>query len=436
MSHLYEARAYTEAPRAKCAWGIDRDWPGFSGEGAADVAIIGAGFTGLSAALTLAEAGVCVTVLEAQVPGWGASGRNGGFCCIGGTALPDAMLTKRFGTDGARAFLNTQLVAIDHVSALIERHALDVQRHSDGEVLLAHSARAAKTFADEARACEAQGLPAQVLSKADLDARGLGGPGFHAGLHLRKGFGLDAGAYVTGLAHAARAAGARIYGQSPVQSLDKSGDRWHLTTPAGTLTANRILVATNGYTQERLGPLRAPVLPIQSNVLVTRPLTQAELAAQGWTSDLMAYDARSLLHYFRLMSDGRFLFGMRGGIRATARAETRTNRRLLAHFHAMFPAWRHVDIPHTWSGLLAYSRDLMPHVTEIGGDPSALAAMAYHGNGVAMGTWSGHAAAHLMLGDDIRPAPMRTPLTPFPLAPLRRNILRLGYPLAAIRDAL
>lgn len=434
MTHLYERRAYTDAPRALCAWEIDRDWPTFSGEAETDVAVIGAGFTGLSAALTLAQAGVQVTVLDAQSPGWGASGRNGGFCCIGGTGLPDAMLERRLGADGARAFLDTQIAAIDLVETLIGRHALDVQRHSDGEVLLAHSPRAAKSFEAEVRACTAQGLPAQVLSKAELDARGLGGPGFHAGLHLRKGFGLDAGAYVTGLAHAARSATARIFGQSRVQSITKSGESWHLTTPNGVLRARRILVATNGYTPERLGPLRAPVLPIQSNVLVTRPLTAQEQAAQGWTSDLMAYDARTLLHYFRLMPDGRFLFGMRGGIRASAGAERRTTRRLMAHFHQMFPAWRHVEVPHTWSGLLAYSRDLLPHVAEIDADPTALAAMAYHGNGVAMGTWSGHAAARLFLGEDIRPAAMRAPLPRFPLAPLRRNALRLGYPLAALRD--
>jgi glycine/D-amino acid oxidase-like deaminating enzyme len=436
VTHLYEPRAYTDAPRADCAWQIDRDWPRLDGDEQSDVAVIGAGFTGLSAALTLAEAGVSVTVLEARSPGWGASGRNGGFCCIGGTALSEMMIEKRFGADGARAFLDTQRAAIDHVAALIDRHALDVRRHSDGEVILAHSSRAARSFEDEARACNAQGLTAQVLSKADLGARGLGGPSFHAGLHLRKGFGLDPGAYVTGLAHTARAAGARILGYSPVEHLEKSGGRWRLATPHGTLTARRFLVATNGYTPECLGPLRAPVLPVQSNVLVTRPLTRDEQEAQGWTSDLMAYDTRKLLHYFRLMPDGRFLFGMRGGIRADARTDARTTRRLLAHFHAMFPAWRHVDVPSTWSGLLAFSRDLLPHVAEIGGDPTALAAMAYHGNGVAMGTWSGHAAARLFLGEDIRPAPMRTPLARFPLAPLRRNILRLGYPLAALRDAL
>jgi glycine/D-amino acid oxidase-like deaminating enzyme len=150
----------------------------------------------------------------------------------------------------------------------------------------------------------------------------------------------------------------------------------------------------------------------------------------------MAYDTRTLLHYVRLMPDGRFLFGMRGGIRGTKRADTTTRARLIAHFRKMFPAWRHVETPHQWSGFVAFSRDLVPHVSEIDADPTALAAMAYHGNGVAMGTWSGHAAARLILGDDIRPKIMRRPLRPFPLAPLRRNILRATYPLAMLGDLL
>tara|TARA_R100000322_G_scaffold66272_2_gene41455 strand:+ start:17020 stop:18327 length:1308 start_codon:yes stop_codon:yes gene_type:complete len=435
VTHLYEPRAYSDAPREHCAWAIDRDWPVFAG-GETDVAVIGAGYTGLSAALTLAEAGVAVTVLDAQAPGWGASGRNGGFCCLGGAGLSGDMLERQFGAPAARALHDTQVAAIDHVDALIDRHGIDVQRHSDGEVRLAHTPRAARGFEAEAQQYRDHGIGARVLSKADLDARGLGGPGFHAGLHLRKGFGLDPGAYAIGLARAAHAAGAHIHAMSPVTTLTKSGHRWHLETPKGTLTAARLLVATNGYTPEALGPLKAPVLPVQSNVLVTRPLSPEEQAAQGWTSDLMAYDTRTLLHYFRRMPDGRFLFGMRGGIRASVAADRRTTRRLIAHFHAMFPAWRGVEIAQTWSGLAALSRDLLPHVSVVAGDPTALAAMAYHGNGVAMGTWSGHAAARLFLGDDIRPALMRSPLRRFPLAPLRRNILRLGYPLATLRDAL
>ncbi|MEC7762402.1 MAG: FAD-binding oxidoreductase [Pseudomonadota bacterium] len=435
MRHLYEPHAYTDAPRAHCAWDIGGDWPALPGDTDTEVAIIGAGFTGLSAALTLAQAGVSVTVLDAKSPGWGASGRNGGFCCIGGAKAPDAVLTRRFGAEATQAFARTQIAAIDHVDALIRQHGIDVARHSDGEVQLAHRPRHARGFSAEAEHYRALGVEAEVLSPGDLAQRGLTGPGFHGGLHVRKGFGLDAGRYVMGLARAAASAGARVHGHTPVTALSKQGATHRLTTPHGTLTAKTVIIATNGYTPEVLGPLRAPVLPVQSNVLVTRPLTPDERAAQGWTSDLMAYDTRTLLHYFRLMPDGRFLFGMRGGIRADARAEAATTRRLLTHFHAMFPAWRHVEVPHSWTGFVAFSRDLVPHVAPVAGDASLIAAMAYHGNGVAMGTWSGHAAARLILGDDIRPEVMRGPLGTFPLAPLRRNILRLSYPLASIGDS-
>lgn len=434
MTHLYEARAYEDAARADCAWRIDDDWPALDGAHRTDVAIIGAGVTGLNAALTLAQNGMSVTVLEAHVPGWGASGRNGGFCCIGGAKLSGAQLSRRFGDRAATDFAKTQLAAIDHVAQVIGTHGIEAHTHSAGEVQLAHRPRHQRAFAAEAEVLARLGVEADVLTKQDLGNQGLDGPGFYGALHVRAGFGLDPGAYVTGLARAAARAGARIHGHTPVTDVTPRPSGQRLDTPTGQITADRVIIATNGYTPERLGPLRAPVLPVQSSVLVTRPLTTQEQAAQNWRSDLMAYDTRNLLHYFRLMPDGRFLFGMRGGVRASAGAEARTLNRLTAHFHALFPAWRHVEIPHRWSGLLAFSRDLLPHVGEIPGTPGAIAAMAYHGNGVAMGSWSGHAAARLVLGDDIRPAVMRRPLKPFPLAPLRRNILRVTYPLAALAD--
>lgn len=435
MKRPYEDFAYTDGPRANCAWGMERDWPRVSGDMDVDIAIIGAGYTGLNAALTLAQAGHSPVVLEAQAPGWGASGRNGGFCCLGGSAIDDKAMVRHYGAAGCEDFRRLEIAAIDHVSTLLDRHGIDAQRHSMGELYLAHSPKRLAGFGTLAEGHRARGLQAQVWDKATLEAQGLSSPAFHGGLHVAKGFALDPGAYAMGLAKVAKEAGAKIYGQSPVTQIAKVADKHHLTTPDGVVRASRILLATNGYSADDLPPwLRGRFLPAQSAVMMTRKMSRAELEAQGWTSDLMAYDSRALLHYFRLLPDGRFLFGMRGGIGASPRIEARARARLIRDFRAHFPAWAHVDVPHSWSGMVNLMAGLVPYIGPMDGDGSALMAMGYHGNGVAMGSLAGHMAAQLLMGEDLRPTVMCKTPARFPVPAIRRMGLRLSFPLMKVAD--
>ncbi|GGD45451.1 NAD(P)/FAD-dependent oxidoreductase [Sinisalibacter lacisalsi] len=440
MTRLWEPHAYSDAPRADCAWALEQDWPALDGDAETDVAVIGGGYTGLSAALHLAKEGTAVTVLEANAPGWGASGRNGGFCCLGGAKAPDAMLARRFGRDEADLWFEAQKRAIALVADLLTEHRIEAHTHSDGEVVLAHRPRVYQSFGAEAAWLEARGVGADVLPPDALAERGLAAQGIHGGLHVKIGFGLDPGAYAAGLARAARAAGADIRARSPVTAIrpEKGGHR--LVTPGGTLRARRLLIATNGYSSEDLPPwLAGRTLPLQSSVIVTRPLSAAERAAQGWTSDLMAYDSRELLHYFRLMPDGRFLFGMRGGYRATPAAEARIARKIRADFAAMFPAWEGVEIAHEWSGLVNLSRGLTPFVGPVPRMDNAWIAMAYHGNGVAMASYSGALVASLIRGQaptQPYPSVMQAPLGRFPLGRRRRALFTAATPLLWLRDRL
>ena len=220
--------------------------------------------------------------------------------------------------------------------------------------------------------------------------------------------------------------------------LRRDGARWRLTTPLGTVTADRVILATNGYSSEDLPPwLRARTLPVQSSVIVTRPLTQAEQQAAGWWSSQMAYDTRFLLHYFRLMPDGRFLFGMRGGLRATPRAQGRVMRRIRADFERMFPAWSQVEITHHWSGLVCLMRNLVPFVGAVPGHAGLFAALGFHGNGVAMGSYLGARLADAVLGRSPRgpvPAFIAAPPKRFPFGTSRRALLAPAYTAAALLD--
>ena len=431
MTRLYEAAAY--GPQGACFWAdtvAPAPWSRLDQDLTVDVAVIGGGFVGLNAALHLAHHGLSVAVLEAEHAAWGASGRNGGFCCLGGAKVSTATLTKRHGPDAGQVWANTERAAVEHVAALIDEHGWDVDRHSQGETLLAHTPRAfAALHKEAAQTGQTYGAAPQLLTRQDLTDQGLGGP-WHGGMTLPVGFALNPRKYHLNLAQATQQAGAHLFQDSPVTTLRQDAKRWHLTTPKGRVTANQVILATNGYSHEDLPPwLRARTLPALSNVIVTRPLSQSEQQAAGWWSAQMAYDTRFLLHYFRLMPDGRFLFGMRGGLSAAPGASARLSRRIRANFARLFPAWDKVEITHEWSGLVCLMRNLVPFVGPVPGHDGLFAGMGFHGNGVAMGSYAGRLVADHVLGRSDSPAPawLSQPPPRFPLGRYRRMLLGPVY---------
>lgn len=205
----------------------------------------------------------------------------------------------------------------------------------------------------------------------------------------------------------------------------------HLYTEHHEVRATRVLIATNGYTPEDLSPLhRGRVLPALSNILVTRPLTPAEMETQGWTNHTMAYDSRDLLHYFRLLPDNRFLFGGRGGTDASDAAAPLYQKQLAREFHKLFPAWAHVEVTHFWRGNVCLSFDRVPYIGSLDDQKTVWTALAYHGNGVAMGSWSGRTVARMMQDktapDEVSPVITRR-LAKFPLPMFRPLYLKAAY---------
>ena len=429
MKRIFSEFAYSDGPRLGCWWdgtaGIPAN-PTLQGEVSCDVVIVGAGYTGLSAAYHLASAGASVVVVDANAVGWGASGRNGGFCCLGGAKASDAALDRRFGRSGRLEWRQTELAAVALVDSLLTDLDLDVDRHSSGETCLAHRARHAKGMDTLVRRVkENYGLSADVLTRDQLTSAGMRGP-FHGAMTIPVGFALNPRKYAAGLYAGARAAGAQFYDHSAVVNVHKRG----VSTESGAVVADRVILATNGYSSEDIPvSMAGRYMPAQSTVIVTRPLAQRELQAQGWTTDQMAYDSRHLLHYFRLMPDRRFLFGMRGGLHSSTRAEARARAGVLRDFRRMFPAWARVDVPYAWSGMVCLARRLVPFAGALRGNPDVLAGFAYHGNGVAMGTYTGKILAELALGHvpDLYPEVMQRPPRQFPMGARRRLVIPPMY---------
>lgn len=437
MRRIFPQFAYGPGPRDGCWWdetaqlAVHRP---LTTEMQVDVAIIGGGFTGLSAALHLARSGASVALVEAEQIGWGASGRNGGFCCLGGAMRSDPSIDRQFGQIARLEWRKAERDAVARVAALIDALELNVDRHSRGETCLAHRALDARVFDAQARSVsENYGVEATVHSRTDLAGQGLGGPFFGA-LTVPIGFGLNPRKLLAGLVDACVAAGVQLFEHSAATDVRPGA----VTTAHGKITAERVLITTNGYSSEDIPTwLAARYMPAQSTVIVTRPMSQAELQRQGWLSDQMAYDTRHLLHYFRLMPDRRFLFGMRGGLLAGPAAERRARDAVVRRFRCMFPAWADVDVTHAWSGLVCLGRDLLPMVGPLPNAPDVGVALAYHGNGVAMGVHCGALLAEWALHDrtDHIPAVARPADRSFPLGRFRRAVMPAVYAAFKAADA-
>ncbi len=441
MRRIYPAFAYSDAPRAGCWWDETCTIPdraALTGDIDCDVAIVGGGFTGISAALHLAEAGVSVAVLENRYVGWGASGRNGGFCCLGGGMLDNAALEKAFGLQGRVEWRQTEMAAIRLVEGLLERFGIDVDRHSDGETQFAHRPRDFDQMRkDVAYYADSYGVEARLTGPSELEGAGMNA-GFHGALTVPIGFGLNPRKYITGLAQAAEDAGAQIFHDTGVSSIAKQGNRYTLGTAQGRVRAEKVIIATNGYSAEDLPDwLAGRYMPTQSSVIVTRPMSQSELGAQGWTSGQASYDTRHLLHYFRLMPDNRMLFGVRGGLMANEGSEARALARARSDFDAMFPEWKDIETPHGWSGMVCIARNRMPFVGEVPQMPGMFASLCYHGNGVAMASYCGALLGDLVRGkkpERIYPKAVQRPLAKFELGRFRRAIMPFAYAGFALSD--
>jgi len=441
MKRLYEPAAYEvdvgswwEATQKAPVWpGLDRDI-------ITHTVIIGAGYTGLACALELDERFDTqdVVLLDARQPGWGASGRNGGFCCMGGSKLSYQAHINRFGEAETLNYFNEQIASVESVRENLHRYEIDADIHSDGETCLAHTIIEAEKLMQEKTNLKSRlGIDTEFLHKADLAASGLNSPQFHGALTNPVGFAINPMKYVSGLANQVEARGISAFGNTPAFDIEQIGTRWRVATPGGIVTAKNLVIATNGYSSEDLPPwLAGRLLPTLTNIIVTRPLTAAELAAQGWTSHQMCYDTRNALHYFHLLPKAeheegpRMLFGMRSGTSSTKGSMDAMRQRIRLDFNRMFPAWQSVETPFFWSGLVCLTRDLTSFTGPFPGMNNAYASLAYHGNGVAMASHCGRLLAGMIAGEigpeDI-PAAMRQPPRKFPFPSLRRTYLAAAY---------
>jgi glycine/D-amino acid oxidase-like deaminating enzyme len=381
----------------------------------ADVAIIGAGFTGLSAALSLAKRGAKVVVLESETIGWGASSRNGGMV-LTGLKLGVNKLIARYGRELTQRMYAASLETIDAVERIIkeENIACDFVRTGHLEVACKQA-----HFDDYARQVEVIAREfnhqLRVVTRDQLSSE-IGSGIYYGGMVDEVSAGLNPTRYVAGLAAAAMRGGTQICERTRLRNIERESrvgaPGFKLNSSRGAMWARNVLIGTSGYTGSATPALWKKVIPIGSFIITTQVLSKT-LARELSPRNRQIYDSKNYLYYYRLTPDNRMLFGGRAAFFPETGQTVRKSAEILRRgMIEVFPQLQGTSVEYVWGGTLDFCFDIMPHAGKVDG---AYFALGYAGHGVAMATYQGQKMAEwISEGETDNPFAE----IPFPGAPL------------------
>ncbi len=404
--------------------------PPLGSDARARIVVVGGGYTGLSAALQLAERGVDVMLLEAREPGWGAAGRNGGQVNAGLKHEPWTVLTDLGAVAGAR-LLTLAGEAPGHLFGLIDRLGIACEAERGGTLRAACSDSQAASLGRSLEAWRSLGVAITALDASAM-RRATGSDRYTAGGLDPRGGAVNPLGLARGLAAAAVRAGARLHGLSPALRIAPAGEGWSIATPGGSVRADTVLLATDGYTDDLWPGLRRSIVPIYSAIVATAPLP-APLAASIVPTRAVVYEMGAITAYYRRDAAGRLLMGGRGVQReAPSFADY---HHLVRYAERLWPGLARAEWTHWWNGQFALTPDFYPHFHSPA--PNVYAALGYSGRGVALGVALGRELASVATGVPLAElAVPATPIRPIPLHRFWRAGVAARIALGRLRDAL
>ncbi|MBP2231223.1 glycine/D-amino acid oxidase-like deaminating enzyme [Azospirillum agricola] len=384
----------------------------------ADLLVIGGGFTGLSAALHAAEAGRRVVVLEASELGRGASGRNNGQVIPTLTRPDPDDMVARFGGEAGERFVALVRDSAADLFDLIRRLGIDCAAEQTGWVQPVHSPGRIRIAERRVEQWGRRGAPVELLDRAAVSTL-LGTDAYFGGWINRSGGHINPLALVRGLAARAVAAGAAIHVNSPALSVERQNDCWVARTPQGAVTADRLILGTNGYAAAVFPEIRTEVVPVLSWQMATAPLDESVRRAILPGRQAMS-DTHGDLRFMRHTADGRLVSG--GALLIPVNGPDRLRHIVGERLAGMFPALRGVAFDHVWNGRIAMTTDYFPRVHRLG--PNGFAWAGCNGRGVALSVALGREMARAALGRD--PAELALPFTPPTPLPFNELLQRVG----------
>jgi glycine/D-amino acid oxidase-like deaminating enzyme len=377
----------------------------------ADVAIVGAGYTGLSAARILAKRGVKTAVLETEMAGWGASSRNGGMTLTGLKPSMQKVIAK-YGRELSVELFRYSLESIDTVERVVQEENIRCAFRRTGHLVVANKARHFSAMTAQAELLRKEfHHDIHIVERADIQSE-IGSGLYHGGLVDEASGGLNPAQFVSGLAIAAQKAGAWICTRARVERIRRTGAKFLIHTQRGSLNADSVLIATSGYTGKVTRNLQRRIIPIGSFIIATEKMSD-DLARELSPRNRMIFDSRRFLNYFRVY-ENRLIFGGRAAF------FPENENTILKSVHILrqdmlkvFPQLENVKVEYAWGGTLDFAFDMMPHAGQMDGLHYAL---GYAGHGVAMATHLGIKLAEAMLNDSVSNIPFSK--YSFPHAPM------------------
>jgi len=363
-----------------------------------EIAIIGGGYTGLLCAINLIENyNLDVILLEAGKVGWGASSRNGGFCSFPPIKTSFKRLQKIYGKEETKKFFQNAVEGSNYTKNIISNYNIDCDVTGESNFIVAHHPNKFKQIKEQAEIYKNEfGIQTEIYSKEEFNNIGHGGTEQFGALSYKPGFAINPLKFVNGIAKYALSKKLKIFEHSFVDKIDKINGFYNLKTKEGSVNAKKIVVATNGFYQEGLVPqLNGRILPVISNIIVTRQLTKDEIDLHNFKTFSPIANTKNLLYYYRKLPDNRILFGTRGDFIGSDKSNFVRSKIMENFFKNIFPSWLNISIDYNWRGLIAMSQKLTPSIGKIKNE-EIYYGFGYHGVGVASAPWTGKELSKLV----------------------------------------
>jgi len=367
-----------------------------------EIVVVGGGYTGLLCAINLIENyNLDVILIEAGKIGWGASSRNGGFCSFPPIKTSFKKLQKIYGKEETKRFFRNAVEGSNYTKDIISNYNIDCDVTGESNFIVAHHPNKFKQIKEQAEVYKSEfGIETEIYSKEEFNKFGHGGNEQFGALSYKPGFAINPLKFVNGITKYALSKKLKIFEHTLVDKINKNNGYYLLKSKEGSVKAKKVVVATNGFYQEGLVPqLNSRILPVISNIIVTRKLTDKEIDLHNFKTFSPIVNTKNLLYYYRKLPDNRILFGTRGDYIGSDQSNLDRAKIMEKFFKNIFPDWASISIDYNWRGLIAMSQKLTPSIGKIENE-EIYYGFGYHGVGVSSAPWTGNQLSKLVFSSN------------------------------------